>query len=472
MLLRFFVYATVILLGAASLAGGGTERSRIVHNRPGLAVRDEAIPAGVPDTNGAIGRRYYLETVNTHFALYNRSLRRVASREAYAFWHVSPLSRQVVDPLVVWDDGARRFYLVMIFYGRGGTNKLLFAWSKPSRRLNLSSSWCRMSMPVGTRFDDYPKLGFSRAHIVIGTNLFNQAHDDMLTARVWVLGKPRPGAGCKRLPVRKFGTPRRPLRRADGRLAFTPVPIDPVGDPRRAYVIAADCVYEQPQEEPPACGAHNRTANQLTLWHVAGSRRSPRLVRDGGIDVPVYRLPRPAPQPGTSEPIDPSDTRLYQAVSAPDPSRHSKLAIWTQHAVAGPGGRSEIRWYELDPRRLSMLRRGTIASQRNWVFSGAISPTRTGRTALLHYVESGHGLIPQLRIRVVRPAGRDVKLADSSAPYRCDFEGDPCPWGDYATATPDPREPSLVWGSNEVMGSLWMPAGPHWRTQNFAVRGR
>src|SRR6266487_1722394 len=251
MRLRLILLAAfVALLSASALAGAGTERVHVVLNREGLGATDNTHIGGTPDSSGAIGRRYYMEVVNVRLALYNpASLKIIASRDAYAFWHRSDRS-QVVDPYVVWDDQARRFYVVMIFNGAGGkNNQLLFAWSKRSRHLNLSSSWCRMSMRVGG-FDDYPKLGFSRTHILIGSNLANYTLTDLLSARIWALGKPR-GDSCKRLPVKTFGSPRKPLHRADGRIAFTPIPVVPVHPSRRAYVLAADCVYEPPGEEPP-----------------------------------------------------------------------------------------------------------------------------------------------------------------------------------------------------------------------------
>jgi hypothetical protein len=476
MRVRWLALAALTALAVSALAGAQHERARVVFNRNGLAARNNANLGIPPDPSGAIGRRYYLEAVNVRLALYDaRSLRLLTSRDAYAFWHRSNTS-QLVDPYVAWDDRARRFYVVMSFNGTGDNNQLLVAWSKRGRRLNLSGSWCRMSIRVGKYFEDYPKLGFSRTHILIGTNIGDLSTRELLGSRIWALGIPQ-GNSCSRLPVTSFGSETKPLRRADGRLAFTPVPVVPVHPSRRGEVVAADCVYEVPGEEPPTCGLHERKANQITVWHVEGGRGSPRLVRDGGIDVPVFRLPSPAPQPGSAKTLDTSDTRLYQAVSAPDPTRHLPVAVWTQHAVAGPGGRSQIRWYELDPRRLRLVRRGTVASRRNWIFSGAISPTRTGRSEVLHYVVSGHRLLPQLRAKVFlggRPRA-DTTLARSSFAVKCDAKkGEPCNWGDYAEATPDPTHPSLIWGSNELVGSPKHrdKYGLYWRTRNFAFRVR
>ena len=48
---------------------------------------------------------------------------------------------------------------------------------------------------------------------------------------------------------------------------------------------------------------------------------------------------------------------------------------------------------------------------------------------------------------------------------------DPCRWGDYAGATPDPSNPGIVWGSSQITGPCSVLCGffAQWQTQNFAV---
>jgi hypothetical protein len=458
----------------------------LVGNRDGLAARDNRNFGAVPDTSGAIGRRHYLEAVIPRIALFDaRTLKLVAARDAYAFWGKSNRS-QIIDPNVVWDDAARRWYYTALFNGSGGkNNQLLLAWTKRGDPSDLGRSWCRMAIRTGKLFADFPKLGFSRTHIVIGTNLFiTEPKLDFLSARIWAIGKPARGRNtCARPPVHSFGSEAEPLRSADGHIAFTPVAVAPSRPGGSAYVVAADCIFEPTpgDEEPPPCSTHDRTGNQITVWHVDGPRNAPKLSRDGGIDVPRYEIPTPAPQRGARRPVDTSDTRLYQAVSAPDPTQDLSVAIWTQHAVDGPGRRSEVRWYELDPQRLEVVRRGTIQAARDWVFSGAISPTARGDRAMIHFVVSGPDRTPVLRARSRGPhtpptiMGDELTVARSASAYACDVDpGEACPWGDYAAATPDPVRRGIVWGSNELVGSPKHP-GPlktYWKTRNLAVRPR
>ncbi len=450
-------------------------------NRPGLAAIDNEELAGSPDTTGAVGSRHYLETVNVRLALFDRrTLRQVAARDAYAFWH-EPNTAEIQDPQVVWDGGANRWYYVMALHENVIRDELLFAWSKTGDPANLDRGWCRIAIDTGKLFDDFPKLGYSRGDIYIGTNAADLSERRVLFSRLWVIAKPA-NQSCARPKISSFGGQRAPFRQADGRPAFTLVPVNPAVPSDTGYVISADCIDEGTSESEPEafCGRPDKRGSQITVWRLTGPAGSPRLRREGAIDVSTYTLPTPVPQPGTERRIETSDTRLTQAVSAPDPALGVEDAVWAQQTVAGPHGRSVVHWYELDPRRLRLLRHGTISDPRNWVFNAAISPTSRGDSAEINYDVGGPAQLPLVRAQFRGPdtpadeMGGAVTLASSAAPDRCEAldPGEPCPWGDYAGATPDPENSGWVWGSNELLAPATLSdrIGQHWRTQNFALR--
>ncbi len=445
---------------------------------PGIAAADRLTPDDPPDVTGAIGLHDYVETVNAAVAVYSRRLRLRAVQKASSFWGVKDL----VDPQIAWDSQARRWYYLTLDAQVAGDapSALLLAWSKGPDPTDLRDGWCRLRIGTGKIVDDYPKLGFDRRHIVIGTNTLNFTDPNFKKfSRIWAVGKPRDGqTSCKRPPVSSFGSAAEPLRRTDGRRAFTPVPVTPVEPSGRAYVVAADCVHEDsPGENEEGCSRPQGRANQITVWHITGPRAAPRLVMDGGVDVPPYRGPKPVPQRGTNRVLDALDGRLTQAVSNADPGRSGAEAIWTQHTVEGPGGRSEVRWYELDPRALALLRTGAIAKRRAWVFNGAVSPTTRGDRAAIQYSLSGRRLLPQIRARALglgnsgsAKRGEITLGRSAAAASSCQGPPDVCRWGDYAAATPDPRRSGVVWGSNELIGPPLGPGIEHWRTRNFALR--
>ncbi len=403
------------------------------------------------------------------------------ARGAYAFWNSNPDKVEVVDPQIAWDDDTRRWYASEDLSGPKNGDKLLFAWSKTADS-NLDTGWCSMSIPTGKFFDDFEKLGFDRGNVVIGTNASDTSTRELQFSRIWSIAKPAAGdTTCARLPFRSFGTKKAPLRGVDGHIAITPIPVTPTTPSDATYVIAADCPGPPPvKPHEPSCTSVDPNSNQITVWHVHGAPDSPRLTRDGAVRVRRYAEPKPVRIPGGKK-LDASDTRLVQAVSAPDPTRGGRLAIWTQHTVAGRGGRSVIRWYELDPKRLTLIRRGTVANRHNSVFNGAISPNSKGDGAVIDFNLAGPHLLPQIRARSRgphTPSGRlrnAIVLGRSAAPPLrkvCVGEKHTCPWGDYAAATPDPLQPDVVWGSNQVLLSHKHVDrfGASWGTRNFALR--
>jgi hypothetical protein len=467
-----------LVLAALTIGSGlsdtavGQARSRFVVrlSGPGLGARDNRTNAfgANPDAAGAVGRLHYLEAVKSRLALYDRrTLREVAVRDANRFWGVLPTSGQLTDPQVSWDLGARRWYYAAALTSAGG-NALMLAWSKTGDPGNLTTGWCRIRIGTGAAFDDFPHMGYSGRAIVIAATSFDLRNDRYRFARVWVIAKP--GPGCRRPLIRQLR-----IRRVGGRAAVSLIAVNPVRSSATAYVVAADCVAgDRSGEEEASCP---RSGRRINVWKVTGKPRTPRLIWIGAVSVAPFTVPSPAALPGGAT-VDSSDTRLLQAVSAPDPTLDVPVAIWTAHAVSGPRGRAVVRWIELDPRGPRVLRQGTIADARNWVFNPAISPTRRGDAAVITFNVAGPSLLPVIRarFRVKRtPRGvmtGQITLASSNASEAsCPLDpGETCPWGDYAAAAPDPLRADVVWGSNMVIGAP-TPKGPfHWTTQNFATR--
>ena len=58
--------------------------------------------------------------------------------------------------------------------------------------------------------------------------------------------------------------------------------------------------------------------------------------------------------------------------------------------------------------------------------------------------------------------------ADQETAFQDNCTVNPCRWGDYSGATPDPANPGVVWGSNQLVGP-WIFGFAQWQTQNFAI---
>jgi Fibronectin type III domain len=441
-------------------------------NQPGLS--DYAVTP--PDSTGAIGPNHYVEMVNQYVGVYNRTLGQVSTTDMGTFTGASLLDT-VSDPQIQWDGHANRWLYAAVAVSQGD-NSLLFGWSKTADPSDLMNGWCRFGIGRGSDLDDYPKLGHDDDFILVGSNVFTDTVPGYKfeTATIWAIPKPAAGDTSCAGPSTAwyFADAAHPLLNQDGSGAYTPVPANTVDASSAGYVVAAhtplsgDNAYLGPQ-------------TKLDVWHIVSNSGSPGLVADGGLTVPSFDIPGSATQPGSSFTMDTLDARLTQAVAVNDPGAGGAKGIWTQHTVAGPGGRSVVRWYELlGGASASVRQQGEVSSPTDFVFNAAISPAIGGDSAAIFYNRSSSTLLPVIGglsrgpstpLGTMEPG--ELLLGTSSATDvdpSCSAST-PCRWGDYSGASPDPINAGVVWGSNQVTGGCFILCGwfSQWQTRNFAV---
>ncbi len=342
-------------------------------NKPGMSAAQSEGTTTPPDTTGAIGPSNYLEFVNgTGITAYDRELNAVSGPVALDDFIEYPTDEAVFDPQIQWDQSWGRWIYAMDDIAGPSANYLAFGWSKTADPSNLTTEepgeglgagWCSYFIFTGEEFDDYPKLGHSDSGITIGTNVFNES-EEFLGSRLWSIAKLGSPEICPELGVGSIASTGA-LFTEHGEPAFTPVPANTADSSADSYAVASDSSIFDGK-------------SQLTAWHISGAGEGATLTLDGDIGVPVFEVPAYVPQPGTSQVIDSSDTRLTNAVAVTDPEAGQE-AVWTQHTVDGPGGRSVVRWYEVLPGAQSVRQEGTISDPNQFVFNGAISPSRAGR---------------------------------------------------------------------------------------------
>lgn len=446
-------------------------------NKPGMAATDST----PPDTTGAIGPDHYLEFVNgTGITAYDRSdLSEVAGPVRLEDFVGFP-EDSVFDPQIQWDEDWGRWIYVMddieeieiLGESVPVSHYLAFGWSKTADPSDLTTEepgeeaeagWCSYFIQTDPEFDDYPKLGHSDDGITIGTNVF--AGEVFVTSRIWSVAKPENPEECpEAVEAASFGSATEPLETEDGDEVFTPVPANTTDSSPNSYVVAADFFADA----------------EIMAWHVTGGGATAELVEDGNMSVSPFAAPANVPQPGTEEVLDSLDTRLTNAVAATDPAVGEE-AVWTQHTIDSPEGRSVVRWYELLPGAMptpSVRQEGTISDPEHFVFNGAISPTAQGDAAAINFNRGSDELLPEMRAQsreASTPPGQmagDLLLGTSAGAaqdFSCDIAAEePCRWGDYAGASPDHSVPGVVWGSNQGLAE---PSGedPRWTTRNFAL---
>ena len=438
-------------------------------NQPGLSVFDESLCCTPPDPTGAIGPNHYVEMVNDLVGVYDRNnLSLQSSMDLAAF--VTASSGTLSDPQIEFDFTANRwFYLAVDFDISNNNNYLVFGWSKTSDPSDLSNGWCRFGVFTGRTLNDFPKLGHDDNYLLFGSNIYDDSDlNTQISAQIWAYRKPSNGdASCTGTGVATyFADAAHVLHNADGTPADTPVPANTTESSTGGYIVAAHSALTAP------AGPRNK----IMVWHMTMQSGSPVLVANGDITVNSYDVPADVPQPQNS--LDTLDGQLTQAVARRDPDAGA-LAIWTQHTVAGGGGRSVVRWYELLPASLGVRQEAEISSSTNFIFNGAISTTTNGNDAVVEYNSASSTQTPVIAAQsrqgstplgsmdageTVLATSTDVDVDFScSSPY-----GPPCRWGDYSGATPDPVNPGVVWGSNMVNGQGFF-GFPQWTSQNFAL---
>jgi hypothetical protein len=439
-------------------------------NSPGLSQPTVA----PPDSTGSIGPNHYVEMVNQEIGVYDRSLNLISSSDNGSF-SGADAAASVSDPQIQWDGrGGRWLYAALAV--ETGANMLLFGWSKTSDPTDLTNGWCRFGIGRGKFLDDYPKLGHDDNFISIGTNVYDDSTGfTFITANIFAIRKPANGdTSCTVGGASYVADGLHVLHNADGSIAFTPVPANTADASANGYIVAA---------HSPVDGT-GTSAPKIMVWHWALVGGSPALVGDGDVAVSTFAIPAPVPQPGTSYALDTLDARLTQAVAVNDPGAGGAKGIWTQHTVAGPGGRSVVRWYEIIGGTTPTLRQqADVASPTDFVFNGAVSPSIGGDSAAVFYNRAGSSTLAVIGAQTrsaSTPLGSldtgELVIGQSSSAdldFTCGYSKptDPCRWGDYAGASPDPQNQGVVWGSSQLTGPCLIFCGffAQWQTQNFAV---
>jgi len=423
------------------------------------------------DSTGAVGNSNFIQLVNSRFAIYDKSSSTALSSGTLNALAGVSSADTLFDVQVIWDPTTKRFFYAMDDVVNSADNQLAFGFSKTSSPSSGSSSnWCKYSIDFGAQFPDYPKLGDSHDFALIGVNVF--AGSLFTGTRLLAVHKPSSGTSCPSSPKvnSKSG-----LKTNSSTLAFTLVPANEIDTKGTGWVIA------RPTTSP---------SSKLAVFKVTKNDNGNAQIQgtSNNVSVDSYGIPPSAPQPGTSSQLDTSDTRLTQAVGAVDPNHSDKFAVWTQHTIAGGAG-SKVRWYEINPSSPKLLQKGSVSNGSLYEFNGAISPNRavSGSTAnggsnmLMNFNSSSSAANPAIRI-VSKKGGNSqsgqVLVKSSPGPlggFDCFDSSDPtapCRWGDYAAATPDPKDKSKIWNVSQ-WASGELPTCPGfsclatWRSQNF-----
>src|SRR5262249_4872214 len=155
-----------------------------------------------------------------------------------------------------------------------------------------NGNWCRFHVSTGSNLEDYGKLGNDNSFLIVGSNEFNDRSGAYEDSPIFTIPKPANGStACPSETVTKFIP-------SPAGTDFTPQPANVFGSSARGFVASI------------------QDSSHLHMYTVGGTTTTPTLTDNGTVTVPAFATPAGVPQPGSSDQLDSSDTRLTQAVAA------------------------------------------------------------------------------------------------------------------------------------------------------------
>jgi len=339
-----------------------------------------SVNAAPPDTNGDVGPRDYVQTVNTDFAIFNKD----PSRGTVGTVRYGPVPINTLwsgfgggcqtnndgDPVVLYDPIADRWVISQFSV----TTTPYLQCVAVSTTNDPTGSWNRYAFSYGnTAFPDYPKMGVWPDAYYITFNIFNNGSTY---------------AGAK-------------LCAYDRASMINGAPATQQCFPNTSTTYGGLLPADLDGARLPPSGSPNYIVGQgsltttLAYWkfHVDWTTPSnSSLTGPTEITVPSYVIAcnNPTdntciPQSGTNQQLDALSDRLMFRLAYRNLGDHEALV--TNHSVSTSGntGPSGIRWYELRPdasHNLTVFQQGTYAPDSTYRWMGSIAMDQAGNIGL------------------------------------------------------------------------------------------
>ena len=382
----------------------------------GVKRGDQGQSSYPPDTCGAIGPNHFLEVVNTVWAVYDRNSGGLVTRSSLSSFQPGTSG----DPRVLYDAIHDRWIVVSTNFG----SNIYVAYSLTN---NPTGSWFKFSFNAATGSNsgcgvDYPTLGYDDRGIYIAAFMYNTCGYSIFAIDKSTLLAGSPSVGN----IWEF-------HQIAG--SQTTQPCEHLGaQPGVAYFAA------------------RASSNQIRKFTLTGALNtgSAPVLTNNLITIASHTSPPTAPALGASTNLDTVGSRLMNAV-------YRNGSIWTAHAI-NVGGRSAVRWYQLDANSNSVSQFGTISDPTYYYFDPGItvnsveamvvgfSGSHAGVFAGAFYAgrrgfDSSGATCAPVEYKVGEAA---QNLIDSFGRNR---------WGDYSLVTVDPNDDMCLWCIQEYSES-------------------
>jgi len=395
-----------------------------------------------PDTNGDVGPNHYVQTVNTDFAVFDKTGKvlygPVPINTLWSGFGGGCQTNDDGDPTVVYDPMADRWVISQFSVSTTPYMQCVAVSQTP----DPTGAWNRYSFSYGnSNFTDYPKIGvwpdayYTTFNIFALGSIFSGA---MACAydRVKMLAGQAATQQCFNTNSSWGG-----LLPADMDGARQP----PAGSPE--YLVSFG-------------------SNDLGVWkfHVDWTTPSnssftgPTLLAvssfsaacGGGTCIP---------QSGTTQQLDSLADRLMYRLAYRNFGDHEAMVV--SHAISA-GSSAGVRWYELRPNAghdVSVFQQGTYAPDSGWRWMGSMAQDQQGNIAL-GFSLSSSGLHPEIHFTgrlAGDPAGQMTQgegtIINGAGSQIGGSTHTPTltRWGDYSMMAIDPADDCTFWYTTEYI---------------------
>ena len=446
---------------------GITNMPNTANNFGGGDNTDGVLP---PDTNGAVGPNHYVQWVNLHFTIYNKSGAKVygpaPGNTLWTGFGGACENTNDGDPVVLYDHFANRWFMTQFAFPNFpyGPYYQCVAVSTTS---DPTGQFYRYEFKISdNNLNDYPKFGVWSDGYYMS---FNQYACDILCQ---ILGIPEftwVGQGVAAFERDKM---------LNGQAAKMVV-FDLSGvDPNLGGMLPADVGGQAP---PPGTPNHFMTVDddawgyspdQLQLWQFRvdwSNTANSTFTKKAALPVAAFdsNLCGYNPcisQPGGAPPLDSLSDRLMYRLQYRNFGDHESLVV--NHTVDVGLDHAGIRWYEIrDPNGTpTVYQQGTYAPDADHRWMGSVAMDKDGNMALGFSVSSTT-TSPSIRYvgRLASdplgtlPQGESSIIAGSG--YQTHDSGR---WGDYSLMAVDPADDCTFWYTQEYYDA---PSVAGWKTR-------
>jgi PKD repeat protein len=412
---------------------------------PEMNFAGQPSPYFPPDANGAAGPSYYMQTINTVYAIYDKATGALVAGPSalnQLFEGVTGSQYNDGDPICLYDEQADR-WLVAEFSVSGSNDYMLVAVSATN---DPTGSWHKYSFDVAD-MPDYEKFGIWRDGYYMGTN--NSTGND-----IYVFEREQMLNGLTAHMV-GFNNPWRPTT-IDGFMCVPPVDNDgtyaPTGAPGLFITINDDAIG----------GGYD----QLWIYELSVNWTTPSastFTRTQQLSVPAFDSNFGSnwdniKQKGTQKKLDAIPMVIMNVPQYRNFGSYQTIVCC--HTVdVDATNHAGIRWYEL--RRTNgtwtLRQSGTYAPDGNSRWMGSIALNGSNEIGLGYSVSSS-STYPGIRYcgqsaSAYASAEAILDISEEIIQNGSTSQTSYNRWGDYSSISVDPENDHTFWFTSEYGGS-------------------